>query len=107
MLCEAEERRALTGVRISSGSPSISHILGVKAGKAIVLKSVASAIPNYVMNYFKPPLGVVGQVNKAMAKFWWANEERKGDSLEIDHINKRGGRYGIQRFGMYEPRIVS
>ncbi|GAA0185048.1 hypothetical protein LIER_32336 [Lithospermum erythrorhizon] len=154
MLREAEERKVLTGVKISAGSPSISHILfaddtlifckatedeggrfekrtssevrqrvsivlpivevrdqgkylglplhigrstkevfgyiqgrveaGVKgwkgkflsqAGKEVMLKSVASAIPNYIMNCFKLPF--IEGVNRAMAKYWWASEDKE------------------------------
>ncbi|GAA0162123.1 hypothetical protein LIER_18287 [Lithospermum erythrorhizon] len=45
-----------------------------QAGKDILIKSVFSAIPNYVMN-FKLPRGIIDNLNSLMAKFSWANSE--------------------------------
>ncbi|GAA0175043.1 hypothetical protein LIER_28300 [Lithospermum erythrorhizon] len=59
--------------------------------KEVLIKSVMSAIPNYVMNYFKLPSGIIDNLNSAMAKFFWGNSDgekcvhwKKWDSLCAD-----------------------
>ncbi|GAA0163191.1 hypothetical protein LIER_39548 [Lithospermum erythrorhizon] len=43
------------------------------AGKEVMIKSVTSAIPNFVINCFKIPLGTIDDLNMTMEKFFWAN----------------------------------
>ncbi|GAA0147477.1 hypothetical protein LIER_07165 [Lithospermum erythrorhizon] len=46
-----------------------------QAGREVMVKSVTSAIPNFVMNFFKLPMGIIDDLNKTMARFFWANGE--------------------------------
>ncbi|GAA0163216.1 hypothetical protein LIER_19133 [Lithospermum erythrorhizon] len=41
-----------------------------QAGKEILVKSIAATIPNYVINCFKLPTGIIGELNKVMAIFF-------------------------------------
>ncbi|GAA0150348.1 hypothetical protein LIER_37103 [Lithospermum erythrorhizon] len=50
-----------------------------QAGKEIMIKSVTSAIPMYVMNCFKLPVGLIDNLNSLMAKFFWENTEGRGN----------------------------
>ncbi|GAA0176382.1 hypothetical protein LIER_29386 [Lithospermum erythrorhizon] len=43
-----------------------------QAEKEILVKSVVATIPNYIMNCFKLPIGIIDKLNKVMAKFFWA-----------------------------------
>ncbi|GAA0170367.1 hypothetical protein LIER_40942 [Lithospermum erythrorhizon] len=43
--------------------------------KEVLIKSVSSAIPNFVMNCFQLPIGTVAEMNKAMANFMWASSD--------------------------------
>ncbi|GAA0156810.1 hypothetical protein LIER_38348 [Lithospermum erythrorhizon] len=45
-----------------------------QAGKEVMLKFDVSSIPNYVINCFKLPFGIIGGVNQAMTKYWWASK---------------------------------
>ncbi|GAA0139923.1 hypothetical protein LIER_01376 [Lithospermum erythrorhizon] len=36
-----------------------------------MVKSVTSAIPNFVMNCFQLPMGIIDELNRIMAKFFW------------------------------------
>ncbi|XP_004301440.1 PREDICTED: putative ribonuclease H protein At1g65750-like [Fragaria vesca subsp. vesca] len=43
------------------------------AGKEILIKSVATAIPAYPMACFKFPKGVCDTINSALSNFWWGS----------------------------------
>ena len=48
-----------------------------QAGREVMIKSVASAIPVYTMQCFLIPKKVCDEVNAAMAKFWWGQREEE------------------------------
>lgn len=43
-----------------------------EAGKEILLKTIAAAIPVYPMNVFKLPRGVCEEIEKLFAEYWWS-----------------------------------
>ncbi|XP_062021223.1 uncharacterized protein LOC133737733 [Rosa rugosa] len=49
-----------------------------KAGKEVLIKIVAQAIPNYTMSVFQLPAGTSDAINKCVARFWWGKEGGKG-----------------------------
>ncbi|XP_075649856.1 uncharacterized protein LOC142620360 [Castanea sativa] len=59
-----------------------------QAGREILIKLVALAIPVYAMNYFLLPLGLCDDINSMMGKFWWGqkNEETKIHWLIWKHM---------------------
>ncbi|GAA0139843.1 hypothetical protein LIER_01312 [Lithospermum erythrorhizon] len=46
-----------------------------QVGKKVLIKSITSAIPNYVINYFQLLRGTIDNLNSVMAKFYWASSE--------------------------------
>ncbi|XP_057426510.1 uncharacterized protein LOC130719933 [Lotus japonicus] len=50
-----------------------------KAGKEVLLKSIAQAIPIYIMSCFKIPDNICDSMASQMANFWWGqkNSEKK------------------------------
>ncbi|PRQ31932.1 putative ribonuclease H-like domain, reverse transcriptase zinc-binding domain-containing protein [Rosa chinensis] len=48
------------------------------AGKEIMIKAVAMALPAYPMSIFKFPKSLCVQINNALAKFWWGTNGDKG-----------------------------
>jgi hypothetical protein len=45
-----------------------------RAGKETLLKSVAQAIPNYVMSCFRIPVGICDRMKNSVADNWWGFE---------------------------------
>ncbi|KAL6522139.1 hypothetical protein OROMI_032016 [Orobanche minor] len=50
-----------------------------QAGKLVLIKSVAQAIPTYLMSCFKIPYGTIDRIRRAFMQFWWGQkgEERR------------------------------
>ena len=46
-----------------------------KGGKEILIKSIAQALPTYVMLCFLLPQDILNKLNSAIAKFWWSTKE--------------------------------
>jgi hypothetical protein len=44
------------------------------AGKEILIKSVAQALPNYIMSVFKLTDGLCEDLMKAIRGYWWGSE---------------------------------
>ena len=42
-----------------------------KAGREILIKTVAQAIPKYTMRMFKIPKALCDTINSTLAKYWW------------------------------------
>ncbi|PNY16580.1 ribonuclease H, partial [Trifolium pratense] len=48
-----------------------------RAGKETLIKSVAQAIPNYIMSCYKLPTGCCDNIEAMLAKFWWGTTEKQ------------------------------
>jgi hypothetical protein len=47
------------------------------AAKEVLVKSVAQAIPTYIMGVFKLSLNLCEELNQVIRKFWWREEDGK------------------------------
>ncbi|XP_058758974.1 uncharacterized protein LOC131632184 [Vicia villosa] len=56
-----------------------------RAGKEILIKVVAQAIPNYIMSCYKLPEGMCQELQSMLDAFWWGskNGEKKGSLDEL------------------------
>ena len=45
------------------------------AAKEILIKSVAQALPTYIMGVFKVPLGLCDDLTSIIRNFWWGAED--------------------------------
>lgn len=48
-----------------------------KAGKEIMLKTVAQSLPNYAMSVFLLPTELCQEIEGLMCKFWWSTSSKK------------------------------
>ncbi|XP_062100071.1 uncharacterized protein LOC133805941 [Humulus lupulus] len=48
-----------------------------RAGKEILLKTVAQALPNYAMSVFLLPIGLSRDIERLMCKYWWRSSSNK------------------------------
>lgn len=48
-----------------------------RAGKGVLLKAVALALPTYAMSCFRIPKGVCDEIYKVLARFWWSGAQGK------------------------------
>ncbi|PRQ56718.1 putative RNA-directed DNA polymerase [Rosa chinensis] len=53
------------------------------AGKEVLIKAVAQAIPSYVMSCFEVPRYLCDEMHRVIAQFWWGDE---GDARKIHWI---------------------
>ncbi|XP_060961965.1 uncharacterized protein LOC133032133 [Cannabis sativa] len=52
-----------------------------RAGKEVLLKSVAQSLPNYAMSIFLIPKGICDELEKMMCKFWWKSSSKGGTGI--------------------------
>lgn len=52
-----------------------------RAGKEILLKTIAQAMPNFAMSVFLLPVEVCSDLEKAMCKFWWKTNPTKSKNI--------------------------
>ena len=71
-----------------------------KAGREVLIKTIAQVIPTYSMSIFKIPKLVCDGINSALSKYWWGQTR---DEKKIHWINwgrlctsKRKGGMGFQ-----------
>ncbi|VFQ89687.1 unnamed protein product [Cuscuta campestris] len=52
-----------------------------KAGKEILLKTVAQAMPQFAMSVFLLPIGVCQKIERIMNQFWWQNSGNASSNI--------------------------
>ena len=61
--------------RLMSRLNSWSAKLLSKGGKEVLIKSVAQALPSYVMSCFLLPQDIIKKLTSAIARFWWSTKQ--------------------------------
>ncbi|KAM2632785.1 hypothetical protein EV1_023480 [Malus domestica] len=76
-----------------------------QAGKEVLVKAVAMALPNFAMSCFKLPIGVCRDVEKAVWSYWWrGNDQKRGWKCFKDAGRGRNTSWGWK--GIFEGRMV-
>ncbi|KAM6577785.1 hypothetical protein CsatB_029622 [Cannabis sativa] len=52
-----------------------------RAGKEILIKTVAQALPSYAMSVFLLPLEIIRDMESMMAKYWWQSSSNSPSSI--------------------------
>ncbi|CAA7050320.1 unnamed protein product, partial [Microthlaspi erraticum] len=61
--------------RLSKRINSWSARLLSRGGKEVLIKSVAQALPTYVMSCFLLPQDIIKKLQSAISNFWWSNKQ--------------------------------
>jgi hypothetical protein len=73
-----------------------------QAAKEVLIKSVAQALPVYLMGVFKLPYGLCDELTKMIRDFWWGaeNGQRKAHWIAWDKLlrSKNQGGLGFKTF---------
>lgn len=82
-----------------------------QAGREVLIKSVAQAIPVYATNCFLLPFRLCDDINSMMGKFWWGqkNEETKLRWLSWKHmcLAKKDGGMGFQDLKCFNLTLLA
>lgn len=60
--------------RLQNRINSWSAKLLSKGGKEVLIKSVAQALPTYVMSCFLLPQEIIRKITSAISRFWWSTK---------------------------------
>jgi hypothetical protein len=68
-----------------------------KAGKDILIKSIAQAIPSYAMSCFDLTKSLCDDISQMICRFWWAQQdkERKMHWVSCDIMSSRKEKWGL------------
>ncbi|KAL6176326.1 hypothetical protein ACLB2K_052960 [Fragaria x ananassa] len=81
-----------------------------QAGKEVLIKSVASAIPAYTMSYFKFQKSTCQELNSTLSDFWWGNSTssdihwKAWDALGLP---KSKGGFGFRNFKDFNDALLA
>ena len=82
-----------------------------KAGREVLIKTVAQTIPTYSMSLFKLPKGLCNDINFIIAKYWWGqtSNERKIQWIKWKWLcepMKKGG-MGFQNINAFNLAMLA
>lgn len=82
-----------------------------RAGKLVLLKSAAQALPNFWMSLFSLPVSICESIERIMNGFWWGNEiAGKGIrwlSWEKLCALKSGGGLGVRKLKNFDTAMLA
>lgn len=80
-------------------------------GKEVLIKSVAQAMPLYVMNLFLHPETLIDDIHKALNLFWWGDGVKENPirwcSWEKMCVSKFRGGLGFRHLGLFNKCLLA
>ncbi|XP_057443227.1 uncharacterized protein LOC130735144 [Lotus japonicus] len=81
------------------------------AGREVLIKFVAQAIPTYIMSCFSLPVGLCNHIESMISRFWWGSKqgERKIHWVKWDSLcqPKRDGGMGFRSFKAFNDALLA
>ena len=82
-----------------------------KAGRKVLIKTMAQAIPTYSMSLFKLPKTLCDNINSNLAKYLWGQnrDERKIHWIDWTRLctHKKKGRMGFQNLHAFNLAMLA
>ncbi|XP_050238375.1 uncharacterized protein LOC126687864 [Mercurialis annua] len=82
-----------------------------RAGKEVLIKAVAQAIPNYIMSCFLLPKTFCEEIQGMVSRFWWGNSDSKSSvhwmSWDRMCIPKGDGGLGFRNFHSFNIALLA
>ena len=82
-----------------------------QAGREILIKSVAQALPTYAMNCFRLPNRLITEIEVLIRRFWWgqAGERNKMHWIPWKSLckSKKGGGLGFRELGFFNEALLA
>ena len=82
-----------------------------KAGREVLIKAVAQAIPTYAMNCFRLPKTWCDEINGLIARYWWGQkgDERKLHWMRWDKLcsPKKNGGLGFRNLYLFNSSLLA
>jgi hypothetical protein len=82
-----------------------------QAGKETLIKSIAQAIPTYIMSIFKLPMSVCDDLTRMIRNYWWGSSKGKRKthwiSWEKITMPKANGGLGFRNFRVFNQALLA
>ncbi|XP_062014434.1 uncharacterized protein LOC133730954 [Rosa rugosa] len=81
-----------------------------QAGKELLIKAIATAIPAYPMACFKFPVSLCTQLNGILANFWWGSQDSNGlhwKSWDFLCLPKKAGGMGFRNLEDFNNSLLA
>jgi hypothetical protein len=78
-----------------------------QAGRLVLIKSVAAAIPSYAMSTFLLPKSICSQLDKVFKNFWWGFSSSKTKNLSLKSLELICTRKALGGLGMRSMKDVN
>ena len=82
-----------------------------QAGREVLIKSVAQAIPTYAMSCFRLPSRLIKEIEVLIRRFWWGQDGDKGKMHWLPWNTlckaKTNGGLGLRELGMFNEALLA